>query len=421
MNHFRAVIICLSAVYRLNKIKISRTITDFFGDRIRQAASKPDLISFFQRLIELMDIDIGYIKKAVYTDYLAAAQSDYKSAILKWIRNNPAIASMLCSIKEESELDDILPEINIDTDIDEGHALPMGKSDIEIEVTCLSQLSHGDDVKSGNATLFRRMMVLTDKQQTRELPYYAGNALRGQLRDLLADNMLQALDIKIDRINPMLSLWFFHLLYSGGSLSESTKEEIALLKELGNQTIKTAGINSVRNYFPHLSILGFAIGNKVLPGRIYVNDLRPICAEWGFENSASIDTMLSWFYFTRREDLEKSDDTIKNESMIVNTECLISGTRLMGGINVSPHATEIERSAIFYGLELLKRQGAIGASNRQGYGNVAINYTTNIDYDPKLYPTYLEENKDSIIAFMHNIRAIAPVDHKSTPDDGINF
>lgn len=428
MKDFKDVIVCLAAAFRQSSIKSGRTFSDFAADRIRQAASKRDLISFFQRIVELMDTNIGYIKKTVYTDFLVAAKGKYRGSILTWLRDNPDIGSMLCTLKEE-DLDNVLPEVeaDIDADSDVGTATRIKEFDINLRIKCLSLLSHGDDVKSGNATLFRRMAALTDKGRVVNLPFYAGNAIRGQIRDLLADWILKALGLEINRIEPILSLWFFHVLYSGGTLSESMKNELALMKELGNQSANTDGINRVRNWFPSLSILGFSAGNKIIPGRINVNDLRPVCHEWGFANAPSVYQLLTWAYFTRRHDLETVDEEIKNESMIVNTECLAPGTELFGGIDVSRHATEVEISALFLALDLLKKAGSIGACSRQGYGKIEISITSDIKYDPKLYPEYIKENKQEILTFMNNIGAFFKPEtfdeafYKSKPDDDIAF
>ena len=410
---FEHIIEGLAAVQRVSGMKITRNFTDFFADRIRVAGSQPDLVSFFQRLSESVGADVGYIKRDLFADYMKAAKGKHKNTILKKIRQLPAIISLLCSVKEEERVE-LLPDIELDNETDMGRAYPIPPEafDIPLSVRCLSPLSHGDDYKAGNSTMFRRISVITDTGQNLELPYYAGNALRGQMRDLLGDNMLQVLGIPVNKTKPVLALWFFHLLYSGGSLSESGKEEAAILKTLGNNnSMRMEGINEVRNLFPHLSLMGFAVGNKILSGRFCMGDLRPVCDEWGFDKAPPVATLLDWLYFTRREDYE-GDEDVKNESMIVNTECLIAGTLLQGGIDVSPHATELEQSALVKGLELLKERGAIGASNRQGYGKIDLEIPAT-GVGSELYDAYLRDNKERIRAFLDAIKAtVEPAQEK---------
>src|SRR5690606_39678566 len=86
-----------------------------------------------------------------------------------------------------------LPEVSAG-----GRATPRGDYMIGMRVTCETPLAHGADQKAGNATIFRRMQVLTDEGGVL-LPYYSGNALRGQVRDLLADHFLRSLGLRADR------------------------------------------------------------------------------------------------------------------------------------------------------------------------------------------------------------------------------
>jgi len=273
-------------------------------------------------------------------------------------------------------------------------ARPAGTFAIPIRVTCLSPLAHGADAKAGNATLFRRMPVLSTTGDVLTLPYYSGNAIRGQMRDLLADHFLRTLNVKP-------ALWFFYALYSGGALEEKSAALGAIAKKLGDHgSIRTEGIREFRQRVVQLSLLGCALGNRVLPGRIRVGDLRPECREWG-GSELPASSLLMWEYLTRREDFE---DHAENHSMIATTECLKPGVTLTGGIDHDAASTHLERACLGLGLMLLAEHGALGAENRRGLGRVTIEAES--APDPQPYLEALAQDEKLIRSYLTSVGAI---------------
>jgi hypothetical protein len=151
-----------------------------------------------------------------------------------------------------------------------------------------------------------------------------------------------------------------------------------------------------------LSLLGVALGNRILSGRINVGDFKPCCLEWG-SGDEPVAGLFDWTYLTRRED---NDDhtTGENSSMIVNTECLKSGTVLLGGIDVFGAITDVERSCLGFGLKLLQAHGYIGSENRRGQGQVSVEIENSPD--ESVYLRYLENNKNEIMDYLGQIGAI---------------
>jgi hypothetical protein len=246
------------------------------------------------------------------------------------------------------------------------------------------------------------MQVLTDTGSVISLPFYAGNAFRGQMRDLLADDFIRSMGMVPNKTKPPIALWFFHCLYAGGALEEGGASEKATGKLMGKNGASIAqGIYEMRNKMPAMSLLGCAFGNRILNGRVKVSDFRPVCRQWGFAGS-TIDAgdLFEWLYLTRREDYEGHDE---NFSMIANTEALKSGTVLNGGIDMDMHILPLERSALGMGIELMRHRGFIGADNRRGFGRIAMTIGTYPDPEP--YRNYLETSRKEIAYFLNDIGA----------------
>lgn len=290
---------------------------------------------------------------------------------------------------------------------DKGHAtINQVSYDIDFEIECLAPLSHGADIKAGNATLFRRAQVLSNTGQVLSLPFYAGNAIRGKMRDLLAVHFLSSLGLEPSKSKPPCSLWFFHALYAGGALEENSEQAKTLGKRLGSGgAVNMSGIHEFRDTIPMLSLLGTALGNRILAGRINVADCRPICTEWG-TGDQPVGTLFEWQYLTRREDHEAHEQG-DNHSMIANTECLKSGTILKGGIDIAGHITDLEVSCLQKGISLLQEHGYLGAESRRGFGKVNLKaHYHDIDTHDGYYNKYLSDNKKAILEYLENISAI---------------
>ena len=410
-----------------SNIKMRRNFADFFADRILQAATEKTLLKLTERLSVLVNASTGEIKKDVISDYLKIAMKPDSNIIVSWLREYPKLAVMLCFIKDDEERRIVTSDIDIDiADKPQGVAVKRRPFDIGITVTCTTPLAHGSDIKAGNATLFRRMAVLSDTESVLSLPYYAGNAVRGAMRDVLADHFLESIGYTPRRDRPPVELWFFHALYSGGALSEQSKTLNDIMAVAGKNALRSDGIRQIRDMWPALSLLGFAFGNRVLSGRCNVGDLRPECKQWGFDSDIDVNDLFEWVFLTRREDHEgHADDS--NSSMIANCETLKAGVILHGGIDYGTYLTDIERGALARGLLLLQKRGRLGAEARRDLGGVQIQYG-NLP-DPAPYDDFLKSKKNDIIEFMNSVGAFkealeTPQERQMTFDagaDGVGF
>jgi len=395
----------MSAVRDGAQMKVSRNFLDFFADRIRQACTEASLVSMMEHLVESVEFAADKIAETTVTAFLTECANPDAPAVVAWLSGHSRIAAMLSAVTDEAMLLSSLESIDIEADEGASGAAPQRRGfDIPIRVQCLSPLSHGADIKAGNATMFRRLDVLTDTDKVLSLPYYAGNAFRGRMRDLLADHLLDNLGLVPSRSNPPIEPYFFQVLYSGGALEEKTsKAHKAVAAVLGSAgAVKARGVHRFRDTLPSISLLGCSVGNKILAGRIQVNDLRPLCKQWG-TGEQNVSQLFCWEFLTRREDREEYD---KHSGMIATTECLKTGVELEGGVDLLGHISEVELSALAVGLELMRKQGRLGAEGRRGLGSVEIEYDNLPSSEP--YETFLAENKDMILDFLREISAIAP-------------
>jgi len=386
----------------LSEIKVSRNSADFLHDRIVIAVSEPTLLKFMEKLTALLDSSIGY-DQSVKLDFFKVAGRDKAPAILNWLREVPSLTTSLVFLKKE-EMEEAVEEIEVDevSISDLGQAVKRRPFDIGIRVTCTTPLAHGGDQKAGNSKLFRRMDIMSDTGSKLTLPFYSGNAIRGHIRDLLADQFIRNLGMVPRRDEPPLALPFWYILYGGGSLEKADAKGIKkLVKVSGGTGIKAEGMRRIRQEVPHLSALGFSFGNRMIERRFDCGDLRPLCKQWN-NGDQDVSELFEWTFLTRREDYENHEKG-KNSSMIANTECLKAGVKLEGGINLSNHANEVEKAAVAMGLLLLEEHGRLGAESRRDLGGVAFEFE-NLP-DPKPYDDFMVENKDKILEFLKEIDA----------------
>jgi hypothetical protein len=383
-------------------LKVNRSFGGFFADRLVQALSRPTLIDAVEHLAQSLDAGIEFIGGAKIAPFLAEAAGPQAPAILHWMRSHPAVVAMICSLRDDGDYSQAIASIPLDAAVvnDDSVVTTHPAYDVPLTVHVLSGLAHGSDRKAGNATLYRRRSVITDTGKHMALPVYAGNALRGQMRDLLADHFLRALGLPASRSQPALALWAFHVLYAGGVLESNPKVD----KELGSAgAVKADAIRDLRNHIPMLSVLGSAIGNRIICGRIQVGDLRPRCFEWG-TGATRADALMEWTYLTRRDDYEGRQDGEDHAGMIATCEVLKPGTVMDGGIDIDRHANTLERACLARGVTLLIERGLLGAENRRGIGKVRIE--AHGLPDPKEYDEYLATHSAEITDYLSRLGAL---------------
>jgi hypothetical protein len=411
----RPAIDMLRSLRASSRLKGSRHLDDMIVDRITQAASAPTLIAMGERLAQLLQSDTAYVGGDTIAAWAAYCASEDAPRALRWIRDQPRTTALLLRLRDEDDLREALTCVDLDDQPDVGVVRTYPDIyDVRLTIDTLAPLAHGADDKAGNATLFRRQQFLTSTGATARLPIYAGNALRGQIRDALADHFLASLGITPDRRRPPVALWLFHALYAGGILEEKGKQQKGIDKQLGaNGAEKIGGHAQLRGMLIPLSLLGVALGNRIICGRIQVADCRPSCAEFG-TGSTPVHQLFDWHMLTRREDHEGRQATDAHHGMIAYTECIMPGTTLHGGIDIDSHASDIERACLARGLTILADRGVLGAESRRGFGKVRIQAEGLCD--PDAYDQHLALHRDAIVEFLRNIGGLAKEEETEAAD-----
>jgi len=223
-------------------------------------------------------------------------------------------------------------------------------------ITLVEPLVHMEK-QFGIASKFRRMKVVFDGQ-VEEIPFYSGNSIRGILRRLGARHLLRSLDINEKELSTGLN----HCLFRGGQLKrgESAKYDTDFICEL-------------RGKLPLLSLLGVAIHQQLIPGKLFVGHAIPIAKETagitGIDRSASVWDLMQMMMFTRRDDRSQRDEADR----------------------------EVQAEQMLYKMRLLKEfrgHMRLGGNARIGFGRIKWTYPDPTEEETMPYDTHLEKNKE---------------------------
>lgn len=225
-----------------------------------------------------------------------------------------------------------------------------------------SPLVHGTfGPSTGNATLCRRMPVIHG-DRIEEVPVLSGNALRGKIRRLAWRHLFGVLGMTpSDRL--------YSLTATGGFLDGKSA------------TIDPMAVRALRDAVPLLSVLGSALGNWMLPGRVSIGIGWPKCdvtyaaglvsreishleRESGVPSLADIQHEISHVRLPERTLVGDA-----SKSMPHSFEGIATGTRLESRLIFDPETTLTERACIGWALE---RITTLGGKQASGMGQVSI-------------------------------------------------
>lgn len=277
---------------------------------------------------------------------------------------------------------------------------------LEGTCTALSSISHNGGEKNGTIVQLRREKFVQPKGNVVEIPIISGNSIRGKLRDLAAIDILT----KNDGVKVEVDADTFNLLFSGGSL-EST----------GGKNLDIEKVRQMRKDIPMISVLGCSVGNVIMPGKVDIGKLIPICKETlhlipeKFHGTEEIKTI--WEYCqvemnTRKDDTkdENKREFIKKEAltedlrggqMMYHMETLVAGTRFYWKVCLRD-TTDIETGAFLSTVQSWANQSSqVGGNGRVGHGKLKVELTetsvidSEVEFTNSDFVIYIDKAKEA--------------------------
>jgi len=303
-------------------------------------------------------------------------------------------------------------------------------------VTALTSISHNGGERNGTVTQLRREKFVQPNGRVERIPVISGNSIRGILRDRGMFNMLMqvgyGVDTKTGEVKG-LPLNAFYFLFSGGALVSTGETGLDIEK-----------YRKMRATIPLIGLFGGAAGNIIMPGKMKIGKLIPICNETAHLIPKRfvpkiIDTI--WEYcqvemYTRRDD-EKNDrvrmliapkllkdgstesiaETKKGkgpQQMIYNIETLCAGTKFYWKV-VLEDVTDVEFEAFLATLLEFSKSPNIGGKGAAGHGEISIHLDNWVEIDSRInlqgteldvklgtkYQEHLKKNKEDICNFLN--------------------
>ena len=270
---------------------------------------------------------------------------------------------------------------------------------IDIRMKLLSPLSHFGDERLGTMQIMRTNKFLYDGEFI-DIPVYSGNGFRGQFRRIAMRDYLERVGIAEEGISEKL----YYTLFTGGSLVGGARYD-----EVGER-------RRIRRLCPPLALLGTALGDQIIQGKIKAPLFLPICKETvdytGVESDMSFYDMLQEVFYTRKDDLKSVEYNIKKEEgekkgdpvqMKYEMQCLSAGTELIGTMIIE-NVNEVEEAMVNATLKKLKEVPFIGGKSAAGHGQVDIQYDE-LESEETYY-NYLEENKEEIRQWIREVEEV---------------
>jgi CRISPR type IV-associated protein Csf2 len=301
-------------------------------------------------------------------------------------------------------------------------------------VTALSSISHNGGQSLGiTAKLRREKFVLLDGT-AEEIPVISGNGLRGMLRDRGMLHMCKTLGYGVDEETGEvwgLTLPAFYFLFSGGTLTSE-----------GGKAIDIDRARELRGLIPLVGVFGGAVGNMILPGKVSIGKMIPICAETAHllpqrfvpENPQSIWEYLQEEMYTRKDDeknehlravlepgeapkqlsgktdkRDPEESTGQHQQMMYYVETFAAGTPFYWRI-VLDDVSDVEFEAFLTALVEWSKRPHIGGKSNVGLGHVSVKFDRWLEIDSrtnvkgteidvplgKKYQSHLRDNAEGI-------------------------
>lgn len=282
--------------------------------------------------------------------------------------------------------------------------------------TLAAPMHHGADEKDGNVSRFRterRYSSLLGRSV--DVALFAGNAWRGMLRDLLAMDLFETIDMSPREAAPAMA----HALFSGGSIESGSASNGS------NVAMRTA----LRTLLPCVDLIGGVYGNEPMDGVLRASDALPVCRETADVLAHRLvpeialegeDAVRAWaerlpwmedLYETRQLTRHAHRDFEgEGGQMLVRTEVIRAGTQWVHTVALAAKdrlLSPLTRSALAHGLKLFVASGTVGAGNARGLGAILTDGYGDVG-DPEPYRAHLAAHAEEIREVLRGVRSLVP-------------
>jgi len=271
----------------------------------------------------------------------------------------------------------------------------MNNYKIEGVITALSQVTQTGDQKTGASTMLP-VKDVWDRTDTVQVPYVSGNSVRGRLRRLIMNDLVDLVGYTFQNEH----VW--HAFFGGGQL-----------QAVGPSGIVDVGMRKdITRLIPPVALWGFSLGNQVLESKLVVYDMDVLCEEMRpyiperYKNlcTCSFNQCVSNVMFTRRDDkqngrVKDSDDAAIQ--MKVEVQVLVTGTRFYHGFILRRDPSPVEVACLHRAIVLWRDIPNIGGKSSSGFGRLDLGYDGTIDDKP--YLDFITANKDAIVAYLQGL------------------
>jgi CRISPR type IV-associated protein Csf2 len=269
-------------------------------------------------------------------------------------------------------------------------------------VTAVSSIMHNGGEQNGIATQLRREKFVQPSGKVERVPVISGNAIRGILRDVGMADMLRRIGYGDEKGLPLNAFYF---LFSGGALSST-----------GAEGLNVGHFRTMKELIPLIGLFGGAIGNAIMPGKLKIGKLIPICAETMHLLPESVrpeEPQTIWDYcqtemYTRKDDEKNdkirelinaeerkmlSDGAAKQDltkastaqQMMYRVETLAAGTQFYWKITLDD-PTDIEFEAFLTTMLVYSKTPYLGGRSAVGHGEIAMKMNNWVQIDSRFAP-----------------------------------
>jgi hypothetical protein len=263
-------------------------------------------------------------------------------------------------------------------------------------LTALSPIHSGSDVNTGNE---KTLKTLTENLTTgpEEVPVISGNAVRGVLRRLIMADLLERVDYA--PIDTKGQTRLYHSLFEGGVLETVSEKDSGYI----DLALKA----QMRAVLPAVALLGGAIRNQMIEGKLDVGYCWPRCVELQYkmwENpkypiTATLADLRKLTFNTRRDEMaqDAKKEGMESAQMLYTWEYIPGGT-VFQHLFTLRSVNEVETACFGQMIALWGMRPRLGGKSATGNGVIRLDYEG--VPDPAPYLGFVEENKDDILKML---------------------